>query len=97
MSEIPPNHPPFSPSNPPNFNLHYDDAGNAYHQDAYGRWVPHIGFAQVSKMIHRFICNILLIYTYCRLITVVHPHRMHLTITRVMGPMHLCQKHSRLV
>ena len=49
FSMLPPHRPPFSPSNPSTVNLQYDNAGNPYHQDEYGQWVPHIGFTQVHR------------------------------------------------
>jgi hypothetical protein len=51
MSEISRHRPPFSPSKAPILNLQYDEAGNPYHQDEFGRWVPHIGFAQVCQTV----------------------------------------------
>jgi len=27
----------------------YNDAGNPYHQNEFGQWVPHIGFSQVCQ------------------------------------------------
>ena len=46
MSDTP-YQPPFTPSSVSNVNLQYNDAGNPYHQDEYGQWVPHTGFVQV--------------------------------------------------
>jgi hypothetical protein len=48
MSNNQPNQPPFTQSNQPIPHLHYNNVGNSYTLDEYGRWIPNAGVAQVG-------------------------------------------------